>query len=492
MESLSVIIRRFSPLLLCLVLPLLPIPSSAQSPSDLPSGIDAALNVPEFKNAVVAVLVRSLDTGRTLYEKNPDVALMPASNLKLLTAATASAKLGIGFRFTTTLLRTGEITGSGELKGDLYLHGSGDPSLTSEDLTAMVRQLGSAGVRKFHGRVFVDASAFDARALGTGWEWDDESYYYCAQVAGLNCDENTVVLTAEPGKKPGDPPVVTAINGTRYLTLRNEAKTGVAGSPATVVFERARARNEVTITGSLPLDAKPVRETVTVEDPARFVGTRLWEILERSGTDTPKPEKRRVEIGIAPTNTLPVATHVSPALPKLLADFLKPSDNLYGECLLKTLGRQKSGQGTWDSGAATVRDYLGEIGVDAAGLVMADGSGLSRRNTVTARMLVDLLTAVETKLPDGARAAFVDGLPVGGQDGTLRNRFKSTAAQGVVRAKTGSLTGASSLSGYLTTVAGERLVFSILMNHYHSATGATRTRAAQDAIVLALMNVPRS
>ena len=198
---------------------------------------------------------------------------------------------------------------------------------------------------------------------------------------------------------------------------------------------------------------------------------------------------RQIGRGQVPPDAAMVAQKRSQPLSVLIKDFLKPSDNLYGELLLRTLGAEKKSRGTASGGASVVRELLNEAGADTGGWNMADGSGLSREDTVTPRQLMGVLAYMDSKVPSAVRTAFYDGLPVGGVDGTLRNRFKGTAAQGNVHAKTGSLSRVSSLSGYVTTKAGERLAFSILMNNYDGS--AAVARATQDQIVLALLDVPK-
>jgi len=464
------------------------------------ASVEKTLDAPLFQHASVGVLVRSLDTGQVLYVRNPDLALMPASNQKILTGAVALAKLGAEFRYRTILSHTGSVDRDGTLNGDLYLKGSGDPSLDSERLLTMVRALKGKGIRKLNGRIVADASAFDARTLGSGWAWDNETYYYSAQVAGLNCDENVLLLEVRPGKNVGDRATVV-IGGpnaeklgfaqSRYVAVTNEVKTVAAAESgsASVSAERVRGRNEVRLSGTMPAGAaQPQNVVVTVEDPALFAGTRLAELLPVGGVAVPSPDLLRVETGVTPAEAVEIAVDESPALPQLLKDFLKPSDNLYGEALLKTVGLKAEGKGTIAAGATALRKLLTEAGIDTGGLSVADGSGLSRMNTLTPRLVTDLLIHVWTKYPPADRDAFVAALPEAGVDGTLRSRMKQTAAAGKVYAKTGTLTRVSALSGYLTAKSGERMVFSIVMNHYGGSASAAR--GAQDAIVLALTEVP--
>jgi D-alanyl-D-alanine carboxypeptidase/D-alanyl-D-alanine-endopeptidase (penicillin-binding protein 4) len=281
-----------------------PPPAAASRPAtadEVKVRIDQALTAPALKNAVVGVLVRSLKDGRTLYARNPDFALVPASNMKLLTATAALVKLGTDFRYKTTLLYTGTIDSYGTLEGDLYLRGSGDPSLDSERLLDMVRKLRAAGVRKIKGRLIADATAFDDQTLGSGWQWDYESSYYAAQVAGLNCDENVIALEVRPADKAGKLAQVVVggknsrllgFEGTNYVQVNNTVTTvrGVSSTAApkpepNVSFSRARASNELRVSGTIPLGAPPVSDALTIEDPALFTVTRFSELCSLGGVE---------------------------------------------------------------------------------------------------------------------------------------------------------------------------------------------------------------
>ena len=463
------------------------VPVAAQSPA---AKVAAVLARPSFKNASVGVLVRSLKTGKTVFAQNPDLALIPASNQKIVTSLTALKTLGATFTYRTVLLTDAVPDTSGTLTGNLYLRGSGDPSLSSARLDELAQSVAKRGIKRVVGRIVGDGSAFDDAALGAGWQWDDEPFYYSAQVSGLNCDENVVAVSVAPGAKEGDAPLVT-VNGKpsgeeTYLVVERNVRTVAAGAKgaANVLFNRVRGQNRVLVSGTIPVGAKPESEDITIEDPARFTASRFVLALVTAGVavDTPL----WVEPGTTPAGATELAAVESKPLNELLKDFLKPSDNLYGEALLKTVGaKQNSGKpGSTAGGAVAVIALLKNAGIGTGGLHIADGSGLSLQNTVTPRLLCDVLTWAETKLPPADRAVFWNALPVSGTDGTIRNRFKNTPLVGQVRAKTGTLSGASSLSGYLTAKGGERFVFSILMNHY--ADGASDARAAQDAIVAAL------
>jgi D-alanyl-D-alanine carboxypeptidase/D-alanyl-D-alanine-endopeptidase (penicillin-binding protein 4) len=473
--------------------------------NEIKARIDKALAAPELKNASIGVLVRSLKDGRTLYERNPDLALVPASNMKLVTATTTLIKLGTDFRYKTTILYTGKVDKNGTLKGDLYLRGSGDPSLSSQRLLEMVQKLRTAGIQKIDGRIIADGTAFDEQLVGDGWQWDDEPFYYSAQVAGLNCDENVIDLEVRPAEKIGDPAQVIvggknsrlyAFEGTKYVQVNNtvttvpSASTGAAGlataakPEANIDFSRARATNELLVSGTIPLGTTPVTAPLTIEDPSLFTVTRFSELCSLIGVNLPPVKDRVIMKGKTPPDATVIVETESTPLNDLVKQFLKRSDNLFGEAFLKTIGEGKASRGV-----RVVVETLKAAEIDSSGLSMVDGSGLSRTDTVTPRLLTDLLIYADRKLDENRRGALINGLPEAGIDGTLRSRMKGTAAESHVHAKTGSLSNVSSLSGYLQTRKGERLVFSILMNNY--PRGYTRVaREAQDAIAIALTDAP--
>lgn len=448
--------------------------------------VDQILATDDLHHAVVGVLVRSLDDGRVVFERNADLALVPASNQKLLTAAAALARLGPQFRFRTSVFRTGKIDKGGTLHGDLVLRGSGDPSLTSARLGALARAVRAAGIRRVAGRIIADDTRFDDQRLGDGWQWDDESFNYQPQVSALNCDGNVVTLQIRPGRAPGRNAVGSGA-GAGYVRTEIAVVTGGANDRPQLQAERLRGRNVLRVRGSIPLSSQPVAVTLTIEEPAVYAATRFRQTLV--GQRIAVPHRDRVVRGGTPSGAVPIGDIRSETLSVLLRHFLKSSDNLYGEAFWKTLGAEIAGDGSWSAGGQVVAAFLETAGVDLDALSPADGSGLSRLNAVTPRNLVALLTYVRSAASSELRNPFVAALPIAGVDGTLRHRLRGTSAAGNLRAKTGSLSGVSALSGYVTTKAGERLVFSILMNSL--LQGARAGRTAQDQLILALLDCPR-
>jgi len=404
------------------------------------------------------VVVRSLSRNEELLSINPDLRCIPASNQKLLTAAAAISLLGPDFRFSTEVRKR---------DNRLWLVGSGDPSLTTQRLEQLARDTVVALAPDRPQNLDLDDTVFAGPTLGAAWQWDDESFSFNAPFSALVTDGSTAAFKVTPG----------AIGSLAAVSIPSPAGqiTGtvstIPGNGIGVRWERHRATAQVVVSGTIGVDAQPQRIPFAVHDPTLFTGRIFVEKMAQFGGTV-------ADVGrsAAPLGSVRIAVSQSPPLRELLADFLKPSDNLAGECLLRATGRHTGGIGSDSTGIANVRKWLGRAGIDHSGIDVMDGSGLSMQNTSTARFTVQLLTTMADN------RAFVDALPVAGRDGTLRNRLKGTAAEGRVMAKTGTLTVASCLSGYVVTRAGERLVFSILMNQFDRKTGSRKARQIQDAI----------
>lgn len=449
--------------------------------------IDALLADKTLQTGFQGILIQSLRDHTTLYERNADKVFLPASNNKLLTSGAALSLLGPDFVYTTRVVAGVAPDSSGVLHSDLSLVGSGDPVLSSADLTALAHALKTSGIKRIEGSVIANDSLFDAQRLGDGWTWDDEPYYYSAQVSALNLNENLVSVRVFPGKKEGEPVRVVVAPTEKYMIVQNLAKTAAAKTKSSISVDRTRGQNILVISGSLALDttdeAAP-KVPVTVEDPTRFALTVFREALGKEG----------IRIGSkrfpTPTGTVSLAEHKSVPLTEMLKLLNKPSDNLIAECLLKTVGAIKKGTGTAGSdgtGAQTARTFFSSIGMDVTHLNQADGSGLSRFNFVSPRDFVQLLTYLHAQ---PTFPALYDSLPIAGVDGSLRNRLKNTPATNNCHAKTGYISHASSLSGYITTKDGEMLVFSMLMNNHLSSNALPVS--IQDKIVLLLADYSRA
>ena len=437
---------------------------------ELRADLARVFGAPINNRGVWAVDIRSLDTGERLYEHNAGKLMMPASNMKILTLAAAADVLGWDYRFATTLETRGTIA-NGILQGDLIVRGTGDPSLNSRERRADIvlndwtRALQDAGIFSIEGRVVGNDQAFDDEGIGAGWAWDYLQYGYAAPVGALEFNENLATLTVSPGSVAGATAIVTLSAGSG-LELVNRATTGAAGSPNTIDYRRRLDRAVLEVSGSIPAGAPSGTRTVAVVNPTIFFGQALKDGLAARGIlvsgqvvdfDDIAAEMSGGELRI-------LARTLSPPLQEIATVLMKVSQNLYAESLLKALSAARNGLGTAEGGRIAVRSTLQAWGIPPDAQVIYDGSGLSRYNYVTASTLVAVL---ERMYKDPRhRDAFVATLPIAGRDGTIETRLRKTRAEGNAVAKTGSISNARSLSGFVKTRDGEMLVFSILANDF--------------------------
>ncbi len=414
--------------------------------------------------------IRSIDTGERLYDLNAGKLMMPASNMKIVTLAAAADALGWDYRFTTTLETRGSIAG-GVLHGDLLVRSNGDPSINSREgradavLTEWTRALQAAGISSIDGRIVGNDQAFDDEGIGDGWSWDYLQYEYAAPVGALEYNENNATLTITPGGQPGVTAVVSLSPGSG-LSLLNHATTRAAGSANTIDYRRDIVRQALDVTGSIAAGAAADKRSVAVVNPTIFFAQSLKDGLIARGItvtgDAVDMDDMAAEMPVGDTRVL-VST-ASPPLGEIATVLMKVSQNLYAETLLKALGAARNGLGTAAGGRLAVRDTLTRWGIPSDSYIMSDGSGLSRYNYVTASTLTAIL---EHMYKDPRHHdAFVATLPIAGKDGTIEKRLRHTRAEGNAVAKTGSISNARSLSGFLKTRDGETLVFSILANDF--------------------------
>ncbi|MFE9691501.1 D-alanyl-D-alanine carboxypeptidase/D-alanyl-D-alanine-endopeptidase [Micromonospora sp. NPDC005806] len=458
-------------------------PTPAQT--RLHATIDAVLADSRLAGAQAGVVVVDTATGQTLYDRNGDRRLIPASNTKLLTSTAAMKLLGPGHRFTTDVLSDG-VRRAGVLSGNVYLRGGGDPTMLAEDYDRLAAQVAAEGVRMVTGNLVADDTRYDRTRLGPDWTWDDESYYYAAQVSALTVapdtdyDAGTVIVRAAPGGQAGARPLVTMTPANGWLRIDNRAET-VATGETTISFEREHGGNTIVVTGQIAVGQAPESDWMTVWEPTGYAADIFRSALQRHGVRV----LGRTVLGQAtPEQAETVARHDSMPLSELMVPFLKLSNNGHAEVLTKELGRVLSGSGTWTAGLTAISEYVGDSGMDTGTLRQRDGSGLSRRNMIPPAQFVSLLSTVRA---ESWFDTWYAALPVAGNaerfvGGTLRSRMRGTAAANNVHGKTGSLTGVSSLSGYATDADGHLLAFSIVLNNYLTSS----VKGLEDQIAIAL------
>lgn len=478
--------------------PVAPAPRASSGPSSLQRDIDAILADPALDHGYWGIVVRSLGTGETLYALNARKLMMPASNMKIVTLAAAAEVLRWEHTYETQLFAAGMIAGDA-LRGDLIVVGSGDPSITADNAGALFDEwadrLKKAGIRSVVGRVIGDDKAFEDEGLGFGWSWDDLQEDYAAAVSALQFNENAVGVSIAPGPAAGDSAAIAIVPAgsgleivNNAITVSGDSRITVSGAPEpTLKAHRLPGSMRLEITGPIPAGHAPVTLRVSVDNPTLFFVSALRAALIARGIDVRGSAVDIHDIVDAPQRPpAPIATRTSPPLSTLAGRLMKISQNLYAETLLKTIGAA-AGAPTALGGRMAVAAILRPWGVGPEGLVLRDGSGLSRYDYVTADALVTILAHVNAD--QRLRGPFEASLPIAGRDGTLANRMKGTPADGNARAKTGSMTSVRGTSGYVTSASGEPLVFAILANNFETPPAAIT--AAEDAIIVRLATFRR-
>lgn len=463
---------------------------SAQTPPktlpELQTRISEILAKPELAPATIGVKVTSLDTGKVLFEENAGKLLRPASNMKLYTVAAALDKLTPEYRFVTSVYASARPDPSGVIRGNLTIFGRGDPTFAArfnngdyfKAIDNLATRIVSAGVKRVEGDLVGDETHFIGPKYGSGWEWEDLTWYYGAEISPLTVNDNALDLFIKPGLAVGQPALITTGPPDPLLTIVNNVTTVAKGEQRQLNIHRGLGENTVTIVGRIPLEDRGYTGSIGISHPALLFVYLLRASLAQKGVVITGKSRTTGPINqptIAATTPLGVeiTSIESEPFSVIAAQTLKPSQNLYTELILRTLGKVTPPPPTMpplrqtseELGIEAVKSFLKTIGIPADSLVLNDGSGLSRGDMITADATVQLLTFMNKhRYADVFRAA----LPIAGVDGTLRNRMKGTAAENNVRAKTGSLSSASSLGGYVTTAAGEKLAFAVIVNNYPS------------------------
>jgi D-alanyl-D-alanine carboxypeptidase/D-alanyl-D-alanine-endopeptidase (penicillin-binding protein 4) len=437
------------------------------------------------RGGTIGVAVYAVDRRAALYLHHADVPLVPASNMKLYTTAAALGRLGADFQYTTSLYVDGPIRSDGALEGDVILVGRGDPTLSGrfygDSVTyvfdRLAAELRMQGVRRIQGRLIGDASYFDDARVAPGWESTNLLWWYGARVSALSFNENIVTIEVRPGGWVGAPPSVSFNPHADRLVLVNGAVTGGRRGGRSIGIRRRPDLGGYEVRGRIPITSGPLRYVVAVEDPAIFALSVFRERLERVGIEVTGAEEIvhawEPRPGRSPRL---VASHTSPRLIEIVRVINKHSHNFIAEQVFKTLGAVFEGEGSFDEGSEVVRDFLDELDVSAWGVRIQDGSGLSRYDNVTARQTAELLVAMASH---AQFEEYYDSLLIAGDDGDPR-RLNAPAARGNVHSKTGTLRGASALSGYVTTGDGELLAFSVISNGLPRGKGAAI--AIEDAV----------
>jgi D-alanyl-D-alanine carboxypeptidase/D-alanyl-D-alanine-endopeptidase (penicillin-binding protein 4) len=395
-----------------------------------------------------------------LWSYHPDDPLIPASNTKLLTTAVSLIRLGPDYRF-----KTGVYTKSppvdGIINGDLYLKGFGDPFLVNEEMWMLTHELALRGLKKITGDLIADETFFDQKRNPEGWEEDRPPYWYNAEIGALSFNFNTATIYIQPGPSPGHKAIARIDPDLSCIILENKAFTIKKNKKKYINVGRgfSEGKNLFQLKGRIPVDFPTVKIYRTIKDPAAYTIAAFRNFLKQEGIEFDSELRK----GATPQNAIPFYIHESKPLSRIIADLNKISNNFIAEQIVKTFGAEIEGSpGTHKKGLKIIRETLEEKCIKIDGLKLFDGSGLSPLNRIPARLICDLLFFMANSEECGPE--FVSSLAISGIDGTMKERPLNGKIHGMIRAKTGRINGVSALSGYIWTISGEPLIFSILMN----------------------------
>lgn len=493
---------------------------AARVPADIArfqQRVESALAIPVAQKSFVGVLIADAATGKTLYELNADRYFTPASNTKLFTTTLAMAMLGPDYRFRTTIETQGTLDSAGRLRGDLTLVGRGDPDFSNrripydaknpidgpsdKPLGELVDALVAKGVKEIDGDIIADDSYFPYEPFPEGWAVGDMPFDYGAAVSAICFDDNGLDVKVTPGDHVGAPAWVAVEPWPGYDVYAYSVTTGAASSQPDFNTVENPGPKPFLVRGSIPLGHAPIDLAMAMPEPAEYTAHVLKQMLLARGirvtgdaralhapppsdgmTFDPPASLPQSSSPVSEANTQVLAERQSPPLIEIVRVLNKVSENLHAEILLRTVAKEKSGEGSLTAGLKIEQQFLTSIGITPGDVHVDDGSGLSRENLVTPRAVVSLLE-YDSHQPWGD--AYATTLPVAGVDGTLDNRMKGTPAEGRIEGKTGSVEHTQAISGFATTLHGEHLIFSMFDNH-NGGTGRDATHVL-DTIAQAMV-----
>lgn len=444
--------------------------ANATSPTNLDSRIQALLKTPSLKNVSYGISVVSIKKNTPLFSYRDNDLFCIASNMKLLTTAAAIEYLGPDFEYRTSVDAHGVITASGELKGDLIIRGSGDPNLSGRfyngNITSVpeswANAIRSRGIRKVTGDIIADDSVFDRIYTNPNWPENQLFAWYCAPSCGLSFNDNCVDITLTSDKKPGNIVTLLVEPNTSYFTIINKCVSTSKKQEHAYSIYRKPGTNQIFIKGKFWINASPEKTWVNVHNPALYLATVFKEILEKKGT-TVQGCARVIDETDSFNSDLEKMTETISPMKQTILVMNKNSQNFYAEQILKTLGLQIKGRGSSNAGIEVLHAFMRKLGFSPDEYQIEDGSGLSKGNKLSPRIITTLLTHMNEH---PYRDVLYNSLPVSGIDGGLRHRMISSRYKNKIHAKTGYIAKTSALSGYIDTLSGETLAFSILMNNF--------------------------
>jgi serine-type D-Ala-D-Ala carboxypeptidase/endopeptidase (penicillin-binding protein 4) len=463
------------------------IPASGIQPDilqKLENDMQVILNTRVCRESVIGVMIQDLNSGRILYQNQADIPLQPASNQKILTTIGALGLLTPEYKFKTSIHYSGELV-NGLVTGDLYFVGGGDPFLVMEELWKIADRVSAMGIRHVSGNLIIDGTFFDDSGYpDDDWGRISMPLWYNAPTGGAASNFNAISVLATPGQKLGDPVKITVDPPLYYFTLHSSAVTSRARSRITLVLDLKEQHDscDIIMKGALPIDTRTQTYYRHLTSSDQFTGYTFQYLLNEKGIII----DGRVMRGKKTEHCSLLYEHESRPLSELLITANKYSNNFMTEQIVKTIAAETCNcPGSTNLGMSIIKKYFeNELKIDTNGMILSDGSGLSRRNRITARQFCEILRTTINESWFGPE--FLVNQPIAGVDGTMKRRLNEHSEKRYVRAKTGSINNVVCLTGLIDGRRGRGLVFSILINKNRGRHG--ESRQAQDRMLEAMLD----
>lgn len=438
---------------------------------------------PALKNGNVSFTILDQKSGDLIATHNPNMSLIPASSLKLLTCAYGLKQLGKDFRFKTVLEITGKVDAKGILQGDLILHGYGDPTLGSEMtvgsmsldrvLDEFADAVTAAGIHAINGKVYGDGSFFSKEGICDSWQWNDIGNYYGAGVYGLNIYDNLYKLKFKQSRQNFAPSINSFYPAIPDLNFISQVISAGPNSGDNAYIYGGPLQNNCRVKGTIPSGTGFFEIKGSLPDPtaaaawllAQKLKSRNIQVQSSSGSlKDPLPEGKRTIL----------KTHFSQPLDQIVNQTLLKSINLNAEAILRYCGAVSQANPTLDNAMKNYVSFLEQESDAQSGFYLADGSGLSKFNSIPSLGFAKVL--YKFFKDETLSGALLNSLPVAGISGTLKNFLTNSPAKGKIKAKTGSMERVRSYSGIITGSSQKNYVFTLIINNYSCSSSQIKSK----------------
>jgi D-alanyl-D-alanine carboxypeptidase/D-alanyl-D-alanine-endopeptidase (penicillin-binding protein 4) len=431
----------------------------------LAKSIDLLLTGSFFDTTLVSVDIYNLTKKKSFYQKNQKLLMHPASNMKIYTSAAGLIYLGEDYEFTTSFFTNGMIL-NGELLGNLFIKGGFDPDFTSEYFQHLVNILQEIGIKKVNGNILADIERKDSLYWGNGWMWDDDPSTDFPYMSSLNINDNAITVIVKPGML-SENALVETVPATSFIRINNQTVT-TAGPTKNLVITRdfINRNNDIIIKGEVNVNSSKIVERINIVHPEEYFLVLLKEELEKNDIVITG------DLGLATFDydQLQPLLSIKKSYKDVIVNLNKMSDNLSAEMTILALSEKY-----FELPASTIKGlkYVDSLIIQAGfkpdNYRIVDGSGVSHYNLVSAELTLGILKLFYYQYPE-LQKTLENSFPFAGVDGTLRNRMKNTPAQNKIKAKTGTISGVSTLSGYAYAENGDVFAFSIFVqNHFRKS-----------------------